>query len=131
MLVGGYGSDTLDGQGGEDVLLDGRTSYDYNDAALASLMNEWERTDRSHPQRVTALRSGVGPNGAYRLDGTTTAVDYYVDKLTGGPDRDWFWAQNQWILSVPGFPPVPPRDVLTDWVALSLPGQPDTSERLN
>jgi hypothetical protein len=131
MLFGGYGSDTLDGQAGEDILFDGITSHDYSNIALTSLMNEWSRTDRSYLQRVAAMRSGVGPNARYRLDANTVVSDYYVDTLTGGADRDWFWAQEKLLLSWLGGPPVQPRDVLTDWVALTLPGQPDTSEVVN
>lgn len=130
-VIGGIGADNINGGAGEDILFDGVTSSDYNDTALMSLMNEWKRTDRSYTQRISNLENGGGLNGNYRFNSNTVNSDYYSDTLTGGADRDWFWAQNRWIFTFPGQPPAQPRDTLTDWVAFSFPGRPDNSESVN
>jgi hypothetical protein len=67
------------------------------------------------------LSKGVNP---------TVVSDGYVDTLTGGVDRDWFWAAPL-ALSLPGEPAPPPRDNVTDRVTLVPINAPDTREALN
>jgi Ca2+-binding RTX toxin-like protein len=121
LLIGGDGADTINGGAGEDLLIAGWTSYDHgiiiDRNALQAIMTEWSRTDVSYSQRISNLRSGVGPSSSYRLvQGSTVYDDMYVDSLTGGADTDWFWYQNQFYIRSPFLPPPPPRDTLVDWL---------------
>lgn len=93
ILIGGDGVDRLTGGPADDVLIAGSTRFDANDVALAALLAEWGRSDRTYQQRVPALRSGLGLNTlAYRLMRATVQDDQSADALTGGSGSDWFWA---------------------------------------
>jgi hypothetical protein len=101
-LLGGADLDTLLGGAGEDILAQGTTTYDVFDplfptvldAAFASILAEWRRTDQTYAQRVAHLKTGGGLNGANLLDTTTLLDDGLADTLTGGLNLDWFFAQN-------------------------------------
>ncbi len=89
LLIGGAGSDVLDGGLGEDLLIAGATVYDNDEQALAAVLAEWSRADRSYKERVQALQ--LGP---YRLGDLTVRRDLVaVNSLTGFKDQDWFFAR--------------------------------------
>jgi Ca2+-binding RTX toxin-like protein len=87
LLIGGTGADRIVGNVGDDLLIAGTTAYDAVDAALAAIMAEWTRTDRTYPQRVDRLR---GSDFTAKLDDTTVFSDAAVDILTGSAGQDWF-----------------------------------------
>jgi Ca2+-binding RTX toxin-like protein len=92
LLIGGGGSDALNGGGGQDILIGGRTDYDSDDAALLSIMAEWQ-SHGSYLQRTANLRDGGGLNGSIVLRaGVTVHDDSKTDALTGGGGRDWLFA---------------------------------------
>jgi hypothetical protein len=93
VLIGGAGADTLTGGGNDDLLIDGTTAFDANAAALAAVLAEWGRADRTYTQRIADLRGGGGLNGPYRLTSATVVHDAFKDTLTGGAGSDWFWAK--------------------------------------
>ena len=101
MLIGGPGSDSMDGGSGADLLLGGSTSID-DDAALVSLiMAEWSSSN-TYIERVNNLRDGSGTpgggvNGMLYLPGIYTN-DTQNDDVTGGGSRDYFWALQAEIL---------------------------------
>lgn len=93
LLIGGTGSDRLVGSAADDILIAGSTDYDASDAALAAILAEWTRTDRTYDERYDRLLStGVGAGGAIKLDATTVHDDGVQDVLTGGAGLDWFLA---------------------------------------
>lgn len=91
LLIGGDGADMLTGGSGEDLLIGNRTTYDTNVKALMSIIGEWKKSSVSYAQRVDDLRTGVGPNGQYKLNTATLLQDSAIDSLYGGDDTDWFW----------------------------------------
>jgi hypothetical protein len=131
LLFGGVGADSLTGGGGDDLLVDGTTNYDSQDAALLAILAEWTSSS-SYADRLANLRSGVAGGTVWLTKGISPTVfsDGQVDTLTGGADRDWFWAAPL-VLSLPGQPAPPPRDNVTDRVVLLPINVPDTREALN
>jgi hypothetical protein len=93
VLIAGADADLLFGKGEEDLLIASSTAYDLDEAALRAILREWTRTDQTYEERVDHLRNGGGLNGDVILDGTTVFDDAAIDELTGGGDRDWFFAQ--------------------------------------
>jgi Ca2+-binding RTX toxin-like protein len=97
VLIGGLGSDTIVGNSGDDIVIGGRTAFDANEAALLSVLREWQRTDRDYLTRINDLRVGGGLNGTNKLiagtaPGGTVFDDAATDHLTGGSGLDWFFA---------------------------------------
>jgi hypothetical protein len=93
LLIGGTGSSTIVGGANDDILIAGTTTFDANEIALMSILQEWQRTDKNYAQRIAELRSGGGFNGQNKLIlGTTVLDNDGVSKLTGGPGLDWFFA---------------------------------------
>lgn len=130
-LIGETGADQLYGGSNDDILIGGTWSSSGSNSALRAILAEWQRTDLTYTQRVSNLRAGVGPLGS-RLHSSTVTYDADVDQMTGGSGRDWFWGVNGWSLSLPGLPPPPPRDLLTDWAfMISSPTQPTLLEQVN
>lgn len=90
------GVDRIVGDSGEDILIGGFTTWADDRYALAGILAEWSSA-RTYIQRVDNLR-GVTPaadrlNGDYFLRADVTVRDdLLVDILTGGADRDWFFA---------------------------------------
>ena len=122
LLIGGSGADQINGGAGDDLLIDGTTTFDSDEAALRAIALAWARADRTYTQRSADLRAGVGPCKIYKLDSTTVVSDSDVDTLTGGADRDWFWAVTLTAKT---------RDTLIDWAGNYVdPFGPDTSERV-
>jgi Ca2+-binding RTX toxin-like protein len=132
LLVGGLGADQLQGGTGDDILISGTTSYDGSSIVLNDWLARWARTDLGYTQRIANLRTS-----GWRLDSTTVQQDADVDTLTGGADRDWFWAVGGLLLVVPGSST--PRDTLTDQVwsfsgppySLDGPVAPALTEEIN
>lgn len=94
LLVGGAGIDRLDGGAGDDLLLAGQLRYSTSPTALAALMAEWTRTDRTYAARVSNLmgRTAGGRNGPYRLTTSTVRNDGARDTLLGRTNLDVFFA---------------------------------------
>jgi hypothetical protein len=93
VIIGGGGGDVITGGSGDAILISGTTTFDNNFAALASILAEWQRTDKTYSQRITDLRTGTGLNGANKLIwGSTVLDDNNADTLVGGAGLDWFFA---------------------------------------
>ncbi len=103
ILVGGDGNDTLTGGNARDILIGGSTRFDElntaNQQALCAIQKEWLRTDVTYTSRVNHLRGSTpgGLNGTFLLTAApgpsrTVFDDASIDKLTGGSDRDWYFA---------------------------------------
>ena len=91
ILIGGKGADTLSGGSTDDLLIAGSTIYDANDAALMTLLGEWQSAD-SYTTRISKIKSGTLAGGVKLVAGTTVLNDGAADVLTGGGGLDWFFA---------------------------------------
>jgi Ca2+-binding RTX toxin-like protein/methionine-rich copper-binding protein CopC len=89
LLLGGIGADALNGGNGDDLLIAGTTSHDANATALSQIFGEWTGPN-DYATRIANLRAGTGV--PQLLAGTTVSDDGAKDKLTGGLDNDWFFA---------------------------------------
>lgn len=96
VLIGGLGRDVIDPGVGGGLMIGGATTYDYNDAALRSILNEWASSDsladRSNAlfQSASVARQG---NSQYWLEfGVTIRDDGGRDWLNSGDDEDWYLA---------------------------------------
>jgi hypothetical protein len=96
LLIGGRGGSTITGGGDDDIVIAGTTSFDANEAALASLLAEWQRTDRGFQERITDLQTGsTGLNaGNHLLWGQTVFENGGSNSLTGGAGRNWYFTGN-------------------------------------
>ncbi|MCA9126093.1 MAG: hypothetical protein KDB22_03370 [Planctomycetales bacterium] len=92
ILIGGLGVDLLQGGGGDDLIIANRTTYDTNLTALQAFGSEWTNAALTYEARVDRIRTGVGPNGTYRLNTSTVFDDAAVDTVFGQDDRDWIFA---------------------------------------
>jgi Ca2+-binding RTX toxin-like protein len=91
VLIGGGGADHVKGGSGDDLVLGGTTNYDANDAALLSVLAEWQ-SGNSYAVRISHLKNGGGLNGSNKLVfGTTVHDDEAANILTGGAGMDWFF----------------------------------------
>ena len=94
LLVGGAGQDRLNGDSGDDILIGGTTAHDTHDAALLSMLAEWN-SGRSYATRMANLKgtgSGSRLNGSNFLQlGTTVFNDSAADQLTGSDGQDWYF----------------------------------------
>jgi len=92
VLIGGLGADLLRGGSGDDVLIGAATDFDNNLLALASILNDWKRTDASYNTRTDHLRGalGGGLNGSTLLNSSTIHNDNATDQLFGQSGSDWF-----------------------------------------
>lgn len=90
LLIGGRGADRIVGNADDDVLIAGWTLFDADPAALATVMAEWTRADKTAAERVAALRSGTGFNGGVRVDAQSVFSDEAEDVLTGTSGLDWY-----------------------------------------
>jgi hypothetical protein len=89
ILIGGTGSDSLIGGADDDILIGGSTTDDANLGALAAILDEWSRTDRSFAIRQADLQNGGGLNGLYVLNDSTIIDDLAADILNGTSGNDW------------------------------------------
>jgi Ca2+-binding RTX toxin-like protein len=91
LLIGGLGSDTITGGSGDDILIGGITSG-LSNAALASILAEWQGKG-SYATRIFHLKNGGGLNGSNKLIRGTTVLDdgAAADTLTGAGGLDWFF----------------------------------------
>jgi Ca2+-binding RTX toxin-like protein len=88
VLIGGGGNDVITGGSGDDILIGGTTNFDARDAALQSILLEWQRTDRAYLERVADLSNGGGLNRGNKLIFGKTVHD------DGGSDVSpaaWAW----------------------------------------
>src|SRR5579883_1118692 len=99
ILIGGLGNDTVRGGSADDIVIGGRTTYDNNEAALLSLLGEWQNTNDSYATRISKLEAGVGPSNVDKLIwGSTVLDDGGKNVLTGDETTplagslDWFFA---------------------------------------
>src|SRR5581483_11735561 len=85
---------TMTGSFDDDLLIAGTTSFDANELALASILKEWQRTDKTYAQRVVDLKNGGGFNGTNKLLWGVTVLDNDTASasLTGNGGLDWFFA---------------------------------------
>src|SRR5262249_36852408 len=97
LLIGGKGADQLVGNGGDDLLIGGTTSYDADAFGLSAVMAEWT-SGRDYATRVANLRgTGGGPraNGTYFLITTgpnaTVGDEGAADDPTGAGGMAWFF----------------------------------------
>jgi uncharacterized repeat protein (TIGR01451 family) len=81
LLIGGTGIDSLSGGQGDDILIGGSTVHDNNDAALESILANWE-SQASFPSRVASEGALLNP--------ATVIDDGARDRLDGGANRDWY-----------------------------------------
>jgi Ca2+-binding RTX toxin-like protein len=103
ILIGGKGADTVKGGSADDIVIGGNTSFDANNAALMTLLAEWQSAD-SYATRISKIKSGTLPGGVKLVAGVTVANDGAADVLTGGAGQDWFFANL-------------PQDTITDLAA--------------
>jgi hypothetical protein len=93
VLIGGLGASTIIGGSASDILIGGRTVFDRNYLALASILKEWQRTDKTYAARIADLRYGGGYNGTNKLSWGSTVLDTgAADNLNGLAGLDWFFA---------------------------------------
>jgi Ca2+-binding RTX toxin-like protein len=93
VLIGGSGADDLLGFNGDDLLIAGFTVHDSNINALKTILGEWAGANL-YGVRVANLRAGVA---GIRLQAAGVGATVFndppsVDKLTGGLNNDWFFA---------------------------------------
>ena len=92
ILIGGTGVDTVTGGSGDDIVIGGTTSFDNNNAALDSILGEWQSATDSYATRINFIKNGGGLNGTNTLNlGTTVIDDLAANVLTGGAGNDWFF----------------------------------------
>jgi hypothetical protein len=95
ILIGDAGSNTLVGNG-QDILIGGPTLYDKDTpasiAALDAILAEWTSND-PYATRIAKITAGVGPGGAWALNGSTCLVKRTADVLSDGTPAikaNWF-----------------------------------------
>ena len=90
-MFAGVGADTLHGNGGDDLLVAGATSFDFIEADLKLIRNEWLSAG-SYATRVANI--GGTPDGVndpmFLQPGITVFDDGEVDTLFGDGEMDWF-----------------------------------------
>jgi hypothetical protein len=94
LLIGGAGSATMTGGANDDVFVAGTTTFDLDRTALASILAEWQRTDKGFQGRLADLQTGTtGLNGANHLIWGTTVFDNgQANTVTGGAGQNWYFS---------------------------------------
>ncbi len=97
ILIGGKGSDALTGGSSDDILIGGSTKYDpssaANDAALESILDEWQSNDPVAVRHSEISGGGNGKNGKNTLFfGTSVTDDGLSNTINSGAGTDWFFA---------------------------------------
>jgi hypothetical protein len=91
VLIGGGGSDSLQGSFGSDLLIGGTTGFDLDPTALMAVSGEWASAF-AYPDRIAHLTgSPGGVNGTTFLTAATVHDDAAPDNLKGYLGLDWFW----------------------------------------
>ncbi len=93
-FIGGVGADSIQGQGGDDLLISGSTAHDSNQAAFRTVLAEWTTMANNYNTRVTILRAGVS---GIRLQAAGAGATVFndgasVDTMTGGTETDWYFS---------------------------------------
>jgi RTX calcium-binding nonapeptide repeat (4 copies) len=94
ILIGGAGAARLQAGSGDDILIAGQTVYDASLPALADLIAEWGRADRTPSSRIHALfGDGTGGLNSFALLNAQTVLgDNGGTQIIGNPTAaDWFW----------------------------------------
>jgi hypothetical protein len=91
LLIGGTGSAVITGGADDDIIIGGKTSFDQDHASLASILADWQRTDKTYAERINDLHSRDGDLGSSKLLYLVTVQAGGVDVLSGGPGQDWFF----------------------------------------
>jgi hypothetical protein len=91
ILIAGSSASILHGGDGDDLLVGGRTTYDNNPTALAAVVAEWTRTDKTYAERVANLLSGGGLNGSYLLNSSSVFSNWGWNTLLGKTGLDLFF----------------------------------------
>ena len=84
ILVGGDDADRLVGNSEDDVLIGGIVRDQIDLFRLVSVLETWNRTDKTYQQRITLLG---GPSG---ISGLTIGEDGESDTLIGNAGVDWY-----------------------------------------
>jgi hypothetical protein len=107
IIIGGDGADTIAAINGQDLIIGSYTTFDSGvaddnvlaqQAALLSVLSEWNSTQSIAVRRANLLGTGTGTNFTNRRNGSnffrlneTVFDDLDKDIVTGGvPDADWF-----------------------------------------
>lgn len=99
LLIGGAGADNARGGDGEDILIGGTTDFDASLQILRALRAEWTRTDNSRSERIAHLRGRSGGlNQAWFLTTATVVDDAAADTLYGEGGNDWFFARRTAVI---------------------------------
>lgn len=85
ILIGGDGIDTLSGGSGDDILIADRYTKSDSDLELLGLRTLWT-APKTYANRIADLRP--------QLNTSTVTSDAIVDGLFGNGDLDWFWGGN-------------------------------------
>jgi Ca2+-binding RTX toxin-like protein len=85
-LIGDRGADRLVGNGDDDILIGGYTSYGCDHAAWCEILETWTHRDLTYAQRISKLACGP-----FALNRATVFDDGDYDQLTGAAGNDWFF----------------------------------------
>ncbi len=116
-MIGGLGSDELEGDGHDDILIAGYTLYDtsYNHSgalnqdtrrlAIEKIMAEWSSSRTLAQRQANLLGTGSGSSWTNRKNGTwylksnlagsannTVFDDFSIDEIEGDQGSDWIFA---------------------------------------
>jgi Ca2+-binding RTX toxin-like protein len=93
ILIGGQGTDTVDGTLGENILLGGYTIYDSHPRALNAILKEWS-SNTPYATRTARIETGTGGlNSSFYLSSATAFDENAVDTILGGSGEDWFFSR--------------------------------------
>jgi hypothetical protein len=108
LFITGMTPATIQGGGGDNILIGGSTVYDADTTALAAIMAEWTRTDATYADRVDHLLNGGGLNGSYLLNTSTVTGNGGGNTLLGGTGLNLYFGNpdldtNDWDPSTETF----------------------------
>jgi hypothetical protein len=83
LMIAGNNAATLNGGGGDNILIGGTTQFDTDPVALAAVMAEWTRTDEDYATRVDHILNGGGLNDPYLLNASTVTGNGLGNNLLG------------------------------------------------
>ena len=92
LLIGGTGQATINGGSGGDLIIGGSTTLNNTNAALDSILAEWQSSD-SYATRINFIKNGGGLNGTNQLNLGTTVIDNLAaNVLTGAAGgKNWYF----------------------------------------